>query len=82
MSPSISVAIATFNGGGYLAQQLDSIHQQTVRPALISISDDGSSDQTLEIIERFSRVSKIEVRVRIGDGGRGVIGNFRRAFDA
>lgn len=47
----ISVAMATYNGEKYIREQLESILNQTVVPDEIVVSDDGSSDHTLEIIQ-------------------------------
>lgn len=51
-SPSISIALCTFNGATFIREQLQSIAEQTVLPDEIVISDDGSTDGTLEIIDR------------------------------
>ena len=48
-----SVVIATYNGERFIEQQLDSIISQTVLPSEIVISDDGSSDLTINIINEF-----------------------------
>jgi len=49
----ISVCIATYNGENYIKEQLDSILCQLNLEDEIIISDDGSSDNTLKIIESF-----------------------------
>ena len=49
----ISVAMATYNGGKYLAEQLDSILSQTHKPAEIIVCDDQSTDNTSEILEKY-----------------------------
>jgi glycosyltransferase involved in cell wall biosynthesis len=46
----ISVAMATYNGEAFIREQLQSICAQTRLPAEIVVSDDGSSDRTLEIV--------------------------------
>ena len=46
----IGVLIATYNGEKFIKEQLVSILNQTVKPDEIIISDDGSTDGTLEII--------------------------------
>lgn len=47
----ISVCLATYNGAKYLLQQLDSILPQLSTQDELLISDDGSTDETLSIIE-------------------------------
>jgi len=49
----ISVCIATYNGEKYIKEQLDSIINQLDKNDEIIISDDGSSDNTIKIIESY-----------------------------
>lgn len=49
----ISVCIATHNGEKYIKEQLDSILCQLSPEDEVVISDDGSTDATLEIIEGY-----------------------------
>lgn len=49
----ISVCIATHNGEKYIKEQLDSILCQLSSDDEVIISDDGSTDSTLEIIEGY-----------------------------
>jgi hypothetical protein len=56
-SPTVSVLVPTFNRAHYLSQALDSLLAQTVAPQQLVVVDDGSSDDTRLVIERFgSRV--------------------------
>lgn len=50
----ISVCIATYNGERFLKEQLDSILCQLSKDDEIIISDDGSTDKTLEIIDSYN----------------------------
>lgn len=49
----ISVCMATYNGEHYLRPQLDSILKQLSEEDELIISDDGSTDGTLAIIESY-----------------------------
>lgn len=49
----VSVCIATYNGEKYIKKQLDSILVQISENDEIIISDDSSSDSTINIIESF-----------------------------
>ncbi len=62
----VSVAMITYNGAGFIEKQLVSILNQTVKPDEIIISDDGSTDGTLEIILEYI--------------DKGVATNFENAF--
>ncbi len=50
---SISVCIPTYNSGETLRICLDSIFRQTVKPEEVLICDDGSNDETLQIIKEY-----------------------------
>lgn len=49
----ISVCIATYNGEKYIKEQLDSILSQLDYEDEVIISDDGSQDATIEIINAY-----------------------------
>lgn len=74
----ISVCIATYNGEKYLTQQLDSILAQLAEEDEMIISDDGSVDETLNIIKGYMAKDS---RIRLIEGPRqGVIANFEQAI--
>ena len=50
----ISVCMATYNGEKYIKQQLDSILAQLGENDEVIISDDGSTDKTVQIIENYN----------------------------
>ena len=50
---TVSVCMATYNGEKYIKEQLNSILPQLNEDDEVIISDDGSHDKTLEIIESF-----------------------------
>jgi glycosyltransferase involved in cell wall biosynthesis len=50
----ISVCIATYNGEKFIKEQVDSIISQLSNEDEIIISDDGSTDNTLDILEAYN----------------------------
>lgn len=52
---SVAILMCTYNGGKFLAEQLESILNQTHKNITLWISDDGSTDNTLEIIEQYKQ---------------------------
>jgi len=56
MTHSLQVAIllATYQGERYLAAQLDSLAAQHHRRWRLIVSDDGSTDRTLDVVRRFA----------------------------
>ncbi len=52
---SIAICLATYNGERYLAEQLDSLLSQDYKNIKVYIHDDGSSDGTTDIIQKYVR---------------------------
>ena len=53
MNYSIGVAIASYNGENFISEQIESIINQTKKVDKIIISDDQSTDRTVDIIKTF-----------------------------
>jgi glycosyltransferase involved in cell wall biosynthesis len=51
--PSVSVLITCFNYGAYVGRAINSALQQTYAPAEIIVSDDGSQDNSCEVVETY-----------------------------
>ena len=51
--PLVSIAMATYNGALYLAEQIESILSQSITDFELIISDDASSDATCELIKKY-----------------------------
>jgi glycosyltransferase involved in cell wall biosynthesis len=77
--PLVSIALATYNGEAYLRQQLDSLLDQTYPHFEVVITDDGSTDGTLVILEEYADKDS---RIRYGKSKlpRGFINNFTGAI--
>lgn len=59
---SCLILMTTYNGAKYLQQQLDSIINQTYLNWTLLIRDDGSTDNTIEIISSYAKNDK---RIRV-----------------
>lgn len=66
MTAALTLILATHNGAAHLPAQLQSFVDQTRRPDLLLVSDDGSQDATREILADFARTAPFEVRVTDG----------------
>ena len=50
----VTVLLCTYNGAAYVRAQLQSILDQTVQDLHVVVSDDGSTDETLSIVEAMA----------------------------
>lgn len=57
-TPKVNVILASYNGAKFITAQLDSVVGQTYENIDIYIRDDGSTDNTVEIIEEYIRNNK------------------------
>lgn len=64
----LTVLMATCNGASYLPEQLASIAAQTSLPTHLVISDDGSDDSTIEIVQQFSGNAPFPITLLHGPG--------------
>lgn len=73
----INILMSTYNGERFLAEQIDSIRRQTVTDWNLLIRDDGSSDATPDIIQRYVEMdSRIHFINAESNNNLGVIKSF------
>lgn len=65
--PEVSVIMPVFNGADHIAESIGSVIRQTHKNWELIVSDDGSTDETLEVVSRFVSEDK---RVFVCSGGR------------
>lgn len=90
ISPEISVAMCTYNGAQYIVEQLESMAAQTLLPAEIVVSDDGSTDGTIALLkqtwerlsEHSSELRTVKLTVISNKTSLGVTKNFEQAIAA
>ena len=71
MSKKISIVVPVYNAGRYLKRCIDSIWNQTYTDWEIIAIDDGSSDDSLEILEECKKYIKDKITI-ISQENRGV----------
>ena len=73
----VSVCMATYNGALYLKEQVDSIICQLGEEDELIVSDDGSTDRTIDILKSYN-----DSRIKIfkNTNKKGVVGNFENAL--
>lgn len=77
----LSVALCTYNGETYIREQVESILNQTLPVDEIVVCDDGSTDETLSIIESFRENTSVDIRIYRNETNLGVCANFQKAVD-
>jgi hypothetical protein len=78
--PTVAVVLCTWNGGRWLGELLASIAQQDLLPDELIVQDDGSTDDTIEVVEAFARSAPFRVELAVNDARIGSTANFERAL--
>lgn len=79
MKHSISIAMATYNGGHYLRDQFDSILDQTVSFTELIVCDDASTDDSWSILQEYAAKDS-RVRIFRNEQKLGFLRNFEKAL--
>ncbi|MCC6152593.1 MAG: glycosyltransferase [Candidatus Hydrogenedentes bacterium] len=78
-TPLISVITPVYNNAQYMREALDSIFNQSLGDFEYILINDGSTDNSLEVLEEYARK---DARVRIGShGNRGYIAALNEGLD-
>lgn len=72
----VAILLCTFNGGRFLAQQIESFLGQTFRNWTLFVSDDGSTDSTVSILRSYQKHLGFERLVIFEGPQRGFAENF------
>ena len=75
----ISIAMTTYNGARYVEAQLASLVSQTLLPYEIIVCDDVSTDNTVEVVRRFSADSAVPIKLQLNPKSLGWAANFMAA---
>ena len=70
--------MTTYNGEKYLKEQLDSIYAQTHRNIEVIVTDDCSTDRTVEILKEYEKAHKL--KYYINEKNLGFTKNFEKAI--
>jgi len=76
--PLVSIAMCTYNGEKYLARQIESILRQTYKNIELIVVDDGSIDQTVDIIKSYQK-NDLRIKLFQNDVNLGFNKNFEKA---
>ncbi|OCR02796.1 glycosyl transferase family 2 [Oscillatoriales cyanobacterium USR001] len=61
--PLVSICIPTYNGEEFIAEALESAFAQTYSNIEVIVSDDGSSDRTVDIAKSFQSKTSVDFRI-------------------
>jgi glycosyltransferase involved in cell wall biosynthesis len=79
--PMLSIALATFNGEKHLASLLESFLSQTQPVDEVIICDDGSSDNTIKMLNNFKdKYHNLNIKIFQNHSNLGVAKNFSKAI--
>lgn len=75
--PSLSVMMSNYNHARSITEALEAIVAQSYRPMEIIIIDDGSTDGSVSVLERFTRKEATLIRVLRNERNMGVLHNIK-----
>ena len=76
INPKISVIIPVYNSENYLKECLDSLLKQTFKEIEIICVDDGSTDNSLSILEKYAKKDNRIIILKQKNQGAGVARNY------
>lgn len=83
--PIVTVGVLTYNSSEYIVETLESIKKQTYPHLILQISDDCSTDNTIELCKIWINKNKerfIKTKIIVPEHNTGVSGNANRDWDA
>jgi teichuronic acid biosynthesis glycosyltransferase TuaG len=75
MSPLVSVLMPAYNAGRYVAESIESVRAQTLQDWELVVVDDGSADDTGEVVRRLAEADARVRYVRRPNGGQAAARN-------
>jgi len=72
--PKLSIIVTAYNVAGYLGPCLDGILGQTIKDIEVIVVDDGSTDGTGDVIERYAAADARVRPIRFGENTPGGVG--------
>lgn len=76
----ISIAMTTYNGAQFLAEQLDSIFAQSRLADELVVCDDASNDQTPQMLREYAERAPFPMKVVLNEDRLGSTKNFEQAI--
>lgn len=77
----IDILLSTFNGEKFIQDLLESLKAQTFRDFRLLIRDDGSNDNTIDIIRNFEKERTLNMEFIPGESNIGAVSSFGLLFE-
>lgn len=76
MDPEVTILMGVYNGGAFLEPQLESLRGQSHANWRLIASDDGSTDDSQRVLDRFAQSCRAGQVVRVQGPGQGFARNY------
>lgn len=80
--PLISIGIISYNNASHISECIESCLSQTYKNTEIIIADDGSTDNSVQIIEEYARLYSSKITLISSQKNCGIAINFNKAVKA
>lgn len=78
----VSIIVASYNYGRYLRENLESLHNQTYKNIEVIVMDDGSTDNSLEIINEYvNKDSRFKLITHENNANKGLTVSLQKALN-
>jgi glycosyltransferase involved in cell wall biosynthesis len=79
--PLVSICIPCYNASATIGETLDAVVNQTYKNLEIIISDDKSTDNTVEILKDYANLDS-RIRLILNEKNADVVGNYNKAIES
>lgn len=82
ISPLVSIIVTSYNYAQYIPETLNSLLKQTYENYEIIVVDDGSKDNSVDVINEYvSKSGKIKLLLHPGNANKGIIASMKLAIE-
>ncbi|MFC4769940.1 glycosyltransferase [Effusibacillus consociatus] len=81
MEPKVSVIIPTYNQVDFVHETINSVLNQTYSNIEIIITDDGSTDGTQKVLQKYGSQHPDKIKLVMSDKNTGIASNFNRGLN-
>ena len=76
-----NIILGSYNGEKYIKEQIKSFFRQTQLPDLLIVSDDASTDRTVEVVRALAKVSPFPIKIIENTTNSGYTKNFENLLE-